>query len=262
LPNPDSFLAQFFPENYDAILAAMQPYRLQGKRVWARWWAALALFAFVWLEAPRRLRSFVAMVELVLAYHAVLISGLIFSEPRYVFFVAPLFSLITGLLAAILWRGFRSLEGVPARAGFAIIVLGVPLLPGLATHLWADTAWAGRYYASPDLSGKPVVMHEDPVVTFEWGAKAPSEALPADGFSVRWTRTEVFEGQAYEFAVRADDGVRVYLDGKLIIDQWGEGAHDWTVVQMPLAAGRHRLAVEYFEAAGDAFVQFGYYPTP
>jgi hypothetical protein len=99
------------------------------------------------------------------------------------------------------------------------------------------------------------------VVTFEWGEDPPLEGWETDGFSVRWERSEIFEAKTYQFAVRADDGARVYLDGELILDLWGPGFHDWTAVEREMKAGRHRLIVEYYDETGSALIQFGYFPV-
>jgi hypothetical protein len=79
-----------------------------------------------------------------------------------------------------------------------------------------------------------------------------------DGFSVRWTRRVTLEAGRYNFWVYADDGVRVYVNGRLVIDAWHTAAaerHDGTI---DLDAGEQRIVVEYFESAGQAVMQFGW----
>jgi hypothetical protein len=121
-----------------------------------------------------------------------------------------------------------------------------------------DTVWTGRYYTNPDLEGRPAEVREDPVITFDWGEGPPFPGWEPDGFSVRWTRSERFEDGLYKFAFRSDDGLRLYVDGDLIYENWVPGSYDWQEIERPMTAGRHRLTVEYFEDTGIAFVQVGY----
>ena len=96
---------------------------------------------------------------------------------------------------------------------------------------------------------------DDISVSFVWGA-APAAGLPADGFSTRWTRALSFEGGTYRFHVTADDGVRVWLDGVLVIDQWHEAPSVTYTADRTLVAGNHAVHIEYFDKAGTAQIQF------
>jgi hypothetical protein len=121
--------------------------------------------------------------------------------------------------------------------------------------------WRGEYYGNPDLTTAPAFVRDDRTIKFNWGLAAPSADLPTDGFSVRWTRNVYLPGGTYEFAVRSDDGVRVWLDGTLIIDQWHEAAGTHTVEQS-LAEDTHSLRVEYYEWTGIAEVEFWWNRAP
>jgi hypothetical protein len=74
--------------------------------------------------------------------------------------------------------------------------------------------------------------------------------------SARWSRRLSFSGGLYRFSMRADDGIRFYLDDELLIDEWqaSDGSAVYTV-DVPLE-GRHRLRVEYYEEGGRALVEF------
>jgi hypothetical protein len=116
--------------------------------------------------------------------------------------------------------------------------------------------WRGEYFNNRYLSGSPVLIRDDANVSFVWGTAAPTPALPADGFSVRWARTLAFEGGTYRFHVTADDGVRVWLDGGLVIDEWHEAPSASYTTDRLLSSGTHSLRVEYYEGAGSAQIQF------
>ena len=115
--------------------------------------------------------------------------------------------------------------------------------------------WKGSYFAVPDLSGLPVFQRDDPVIDFNWGTGSPRSDLPVDNFSVRWERRLNF-GQAgpYRFRATADDGVRLWVDGQLLIDQWHDGSATYQAV-MNLTAGVHDVRVDYYEHLGGAAIQ-------
>ena len=69
-----------------------------------------------------------------------------------------------------------------------------PLAPG---------AWWGDYFANRTLSGSPALSRYDDAVNFNWGTGSPGSGVPADNFSVRWTRDEWFTGGTYRFTTNA-----------------------------------------------------------
>lgn len=115
--------------------------------------------------------------------------------------------------------------------------------------------WRGEYFANAQLSGSPVLTRNDVAINFTWGEDGPTADMPADRFSVRWTRTMSFDAGTYRFRVLVDDGARVYVDGTLVIDAWTNGAAREVSDDVSLAAGQHTVRVEYYEAAGDAVMQ-------
>ncbi len=74
------------------------------------------------------------------------------------------------------------------------------------------------YYSSEDLTGSSVTR-VDPMVDFDWGKSSPEPSIPADNFSARWTgRIEAEHTEPYTYYVIADEGVRLWIDGNLVID--------------------------------------------
>ncbi len=119
----------------------------------------------------------------------------------------------------------------------------------------AQGAWYAEYFANPDLSGGPVLTRYDDRLDFNWGAGSPDPALPADGFSVRWTRDEWFEAGTWRFSYRADDGLRVWVDGVLVVDAWHANAGGWATSDYFIPRGVHPVRVEFYEGGGNALVQ-------
>ena len=130
----------------------------------------------------------------------------------------------------------------------------------------------GEYFKSQDLSGTPVMTRIDRRVSFRWDrggpiddliarGEFPADAIGSDNFSVRWTGQLVppVSGR-YELAVGANDGFRLFIDGKPVLDSWeltprisSESAF------IDLEAGRaYDLRLEYFDDIRDAEVRLGW----
>lgn len=128
------------------------------------------------------------------------------------------------------------------------------------------TAWRGEYYANPDLAGQPAFVRDDQAVDFDWGLDSPGPGVPADNFSVRWRRTLELPRGRYRFWAVADDGVRVIVDGRIVVDEWRDSPPERYEGQTSLEAGRHDVIVEYYERGEGALVRFGWEavvtPTP
>lgn len=120
------------------------------------------------------------------------------------------------------------------------------------------TDWRGEYYNNPNLSGAPVLVRNDVAVSFNWGNGSPAANLPGDGFSARWTRNLGFPAGEYRFWLTADDGVRVWVDGNLVIDQWRDGAPTTFEARIKLSEGVHSFRIEYYERSGGALIDLGW----
>jgi hypothetical protein len=115
--------------------------------------------------------------------------------------------------------------------------------------------WRGEYFSNVALVGAPELIRNDAAVDFDWGRSAPAPGLPSDGFSARWTRVLAFEGGRYRFRAIVDDGVRLYVDDRRVIDAWQDGARREVMADYALSPGNHSLRIEYYEHAGEARIQ-------
>jgi hypothetical protein len=117
------------------------------------------------------------------------------------------------------------------------------------------TQYLTRYWNNKTLSGTPTVtMCENGPINHEWGTGSPS-GIPADNFSARWTRTANFTAGTYTITARADDGIRVWLDGNLVIDAWKDQGPTTYTATRSISAGDHPIKVEYYENGGGAVAQ-------
>lgn len=106
----------------------------------------------------------------------------------------------------------------------------------------------GEYYEGRDF-GTFKVRRTDPTIDFRWVHAAPDLAVPADDFSVRWTGfVEPLASETYTFFTVTDDGVRLWVDGVLLVDQWVNQSETENSGQIRLVAGRrHAIKMEYFD---------------
>ena len=132
-------------------------------------------------------------------------------------------------------------------AGMVIWIPGISSTPGTTYP-----QWKGEYFNNTDLSGTPVLVRNDASISFNWGAGWPNPKVPADNFSVRWTRTLYFGTATFRFSASADDGLRLYVDNVLVIDQWHAYTGQTYTADVPLGAGYHTIRMEMYEATGNA----------
>lgn len=117
----------------------------------------------------------------------------------------------------------------------------------------ASTGLRAEYFDGPDFTGTRV-ERVDGTVDFRWSTGAPMPSMGADTFSVRWTGSVVPQySETYTLSTQSNDGVRLWLDGQLLIDHWTR--HDTTEdsATVALQAGRaYALRMEFFEQSGTA----------
>lgn len=118
-----------------------------------------------------------------------------------------------------------------------------------------------EYFANMDVEGSPKLVRTDAELNFDWAEEPPAEGLPPSLFSVRWTGKlgPVPETGAYQLFTDSDDGVRLWLDGELIIDHWSEHGLMRDARKVELQEGkRYDLRVEYFDIRGAAICRLGW----
>ena len=117
-----------------------------------------------------------------------------------------------------------------------------------------NDAWRGEYFGNIDLSGNPLLTRVDPYIGFEWGLGSPDPSIPQDYFGVRWTRKATFDKGSYAFCAMADDGVRLYVDGVRLLDEWHPSNGLSYCATIDLAKGAHEVKAEYYEDGGQALI--------
>ncbi len=119
--------------------------------------------------------------------------------------------------------------------------------------------WAAEFWNNTDQSGSPVLKRTDSALSHNWGYGSPdSSRVFADNFSARWTRNIAFTAGIYRFGVQADDGFRLYVDGTLVLDQYGYEGEVSKAVEVSVPAGTRQVRLDYVEKTGVAMVKFNY----
>lgn len=117
-----------------------------------------------------------------------------------------------------------------------------------------------EYFTNMNLEGKPTKVVVNNQINFMWNDKGPFEDFQKDNFSVRWTGYVKAEKSAnYTFDVTSDDGVRLYIDDELVINDWNDHAMHTNSYSKELVVGKlYKIKLEYYEKGGGAIVKFGW----
>ena len=118
-----------------------------------------------------------------------------------------------------------------------------------------ETGLRAEYFAKPDLSGTPALIRIDPQIAFDWNTSAPAPSLSRENFSTRWTGflKAPITGD-YILQLDSDDGSRLFLDDKIVIDYWSDhGMGIPKTAHMILTAGQsYKIRVEQYQGNGGA----------
>jgi hypothetical protein len=120
--------------------------------------------------------------------------------------------------------------------------------------------WKAEYFSGTQLGAPAATVRCETTVAYDWGSGSPSgTGVGPDQFSVRWTKTiNPSQSGTYNFTVRADDGIRLSVDGTVVINQWRDQSATTYTASRFLAAGSHTIVAEYYESGGSAVASVGY----
>ena len=109
------------------------------------------------------------------------------------------------------------------------------------------------YFNNINFTGT-TVTRIDRTVDFVWGTGSPSPSIGPDTFSARWSgQVEAESTTTYTFYTQSDDGVRLWVNGVMLVNNWTNHATVENRGTIALVAGkRYDITMEYFENAGSA----------
>jgi hypothetical protein len=143
-----------------------------------------------------------------------------------------------------------------------LLMTGTALAQGPVTPRHTDPGWQASYWNNTGLSGSPVLQRPETNLDYDWGRGSPAPEVNPDQFSARWSRYIDLPPATYRFSVTADDGIRLWVDDELLIDQWRDQAATTYTAQKYLGSGHHLVRLEYYENFGDAVIKLSWTQGP
>ncbi len=112
-----------------------------------------------------------------------------------------------------------------------------------------------EYFSNTSVSGQPVlVRYESTPLSHNWGTGSPAPGLiPSDNFSARYTYTFDAQPGRYRINVQSQDGVRLWVNGQLVVDRWQNGLQQQSV-DIDLLGGIQHLIATYYNSVGTASI--------
>jgi hypothetical protein len=167
--------------------------------------------------------------------------------------------------------GTRDIYGVIAQEGEYYIKLNAQNLYGVGTDtltlkvlpdptvIGRGTGLAATYYDNIDFTGTQV-RRVDPTVNFNWKASSPIRGIGANTFSVHWSGyIEAPASGEYRFISNSDDGVRLWINGKQIVNNWTSHGATENSGSINLSKGeKYSIRLEYYENTGNAVIQLSW----
>jgi ferric-dicitrate binding protein FerR (iron transport regulator) len=125
------------------------------------------------------------------------------------------------------------------------------LIPSAATGLTGD------YFTHQDFTGWRL-RRVDPMIDFDWDLQGPDPRIGGDTFSVRWRGWLVptYSGPC-TFTILMDDGVRLWLDGRLVLDEWHLSEKQEFSTTVTLEAGKaYQVRLDYYQEPTYALIRW------
>ena len=118
---------------------------------------------------------------------------------------------------------------------------------------------AATYYDNIDFTGA-TVSRVDPTVNFDWGSGSPDSRIGPDTFSARWTGSVMPRySETYRFYTVSDDGVRLWVNGQQLINNWTDHSSAKNSGTIALAAGRaYSIRMDFYENGGQAVAKLSW----
>lgn len=159
---------------------------------------------------------------------------------------------------------FNRFLAVLAAIGF-VFFLSRGNHPALAQDVFpehTDPGWQATYWNNTTLSGSPVLQRSEGNLDYNWGTGFPASGVNNNQFSARWTRYIDVSPGTYQFIVTADDGIRLWVDNELLINQWNDHSPTTYTAAKYLGPGHHLVKVEYYENTGGAMIKTSFTQGP
>jgi beta-glucosidase len=134
-------------------------------------------------------------------------------------------------------------------------------VPSSALYATADSnvenGLLGEYYNNIDLAGNPALTRIDRELNFRWTLYSPDPVINYDFFSAKWTGKIIAPATGlFKIGLDGNDGYRLYLDGKLLIDNWKNQSYGTMLVDFYFEKDKeYTIKVEFFESSGSVWLK-------
>lgn len=159
------------------------------------------------------------------------------------------------------------LEGIRVKAGNSIKISFAPgcgrtsdeyvIVPSKQLNYNNKEGLQAEYYTNITLNGAANIKRIDKKIDFHWTLYGPDPAIPADFYSVRWTGQLIAPATGtYKIGLEGNDGYRLFIDNKLIIDNWKKQTYTTSLADFSFEKGKHYdIRIEFFETNGNATIK-------
>jgi len=139
----------------------------------------------------------------------------------------------------------------------AFLVFAAIIFAAVKIYLQEPMRWQVSFYKDLEMEEQKLLKKENREnIWFRWDNEAPTDGVPADGFSLRAKSCLTLSSAAtLNLTLGSDDGSRLLINDQLLIDLWGFHAYTEKEGRIELAPGTHSIVVEYFEHTGGAMLQ-------
>lgn len=116
---------------------------------------------------------------------------------------------------------------------------------------------SGEYFNNLDFSGNPALKRNDEHIDFHWTLYSPDKAINNGFYSVRWSgQIQAPENGSFKIGLEGNDGFRLYLEDKLIIDRWGKQSYSTSLVDYSFEKDKkYNIRIEFYEPVGNAHIK-------
>ncbi len=159
------------------------------------------------------------------------------------------------------------LEGLKQRAGKNIQVLYAPgcgrssedvaVIPPAQLRTNGSEGLQAAYFNNLTLTGEPFLKRIDKHIDFRWTLYGPAAGMDPGFYAVRWTGKLIAPVTGnHKIGLEGNDGFRLYIDNKLVVDNWGKQSYRRVMIDFALEKGRqYDLRVEFYEPRGNATIK-------
>jgi beta-glucosidase len=117
--------------------------------------------------------------------------------------------------------------------------------------------FTGSYFDNVTFSGTPVLQRTDSQVDFNWTLYGPSSELDNHFYSVKWMGNLIApQSGKVEVGLEGNDGYRLYLEDKLVIDRWEKTSYHQDLIPIDFVKGKsYPIRIEFKEPKGNGKIR-------